>query len=141
MVTSERMAGSVNTNPVFLRRVLGLLSRAGLVISQPGAGGGWRLRRDPASITLLEVYHAVDGGHVLAMHHSQPNPDCLIGRNIQQTLTIYFDEAQQAFEQTLARQTIAQVLQTARTDPFPDLNSKRAEKRPQGTQKADLRTQ
>lgn len=121
LVTSECMAGSVNTNPVFIRRVLGFLSRAGLVTSQPGAGGGWRLQRDPASITLLEVYHAVNGGQVLAMHHSQPNPDCLIGRNIQRTLTVYFDEAQRAFEQALAGQTIALVLQTARTDPFPDL--------------------
>jgi DNA-binding IscR family transcriptional regulator len=86
------------------------------VMSQPGVGGGWRLLRDPASITLLEVYQAVDEGHLLAMHHSQPNPDCLIGRNIQRTLSVYFDEAQQAFEQVLARQTIAQVLQTARED-------------------------
>jgi len=77
-MTSEFMGGSVNTNPVFVRRILGLLSRAGLVTSQPGVGGGWRLLRDPATITLLEVYRAVDEGHLLAMHHSTPNPDCLI---------------------------------------------------------------
>lgn len=116
VVTSERIAGSVNTNPVFIRRILGLLNRGGLVMSQSGVGGGWRLLRDPASITLLEVYQAVDEGHLLTMHHSQPNPDCLIGRNIQRSLTVYFDEAQQAFEQVLAGQTIAHVLQTARED-------------------------
>ncbi|HEY4389291.1 MAG TPA: Rrf2 family transcriptional regulator, partial [Ktedonobacteraceae bacterium] len=38
-ITSEYIAGSVNTNPVFIRRILGLLSRAGLVASQPGVGG------------------------------------------------------------------------------------------------------
>ncbi|MBV9227837.1 MAG: Rrf2 family transcriptional regulator [Chloroflexi bacterium] len=117
-MTSERMAGSVNTNPVFIRRILGLLNRAKLVSSQPGVGGGWRLLRDPATITLLEVHQAVDEGHLLAMHHSTPNPSCLVGRNIQRTLTLYFGEAERAFEQVLAQQTIAQVLQTARQDPL-----------------------
>jgi Rrf2 family protein len=116
VVTSETIAGSVNTNPVFIRRILGLLSRAGLVSSQPGVGGGWRLLRDPASITLLQVYRAIDEDHLLPMHHSQPNPDCLIGRNIQRTLTVYFGEAERAFEQVLAGQTIAQVLKTASED-------------------------
>jgi Rrf2 family protein len=116
VVTSETIAGSVNTNPVFIRRILGLLSRAGLVASQPGVGGGWRLQREPTSITLLQVYRAIDEDHLLSMHHSQPNPDCLIGRNIQRTLTVYFGEAERAFEQVLARQTIAEVLKTASED-------------------------
>jgi Rrf2 family protein len=111
-VTSAYIAGSVNTNPVFVRRILGLLGRAGLVTSQPGVKGGWRLLRDPAAITLLDVYRAVDEGHLLAMPHSTPNIDCQVGRNIQQTLSLYFGEAELAFEQVLARQTIAQVLQT-----------------------------
>ncbi len=112
------MAGSVNTNPVFIRRILGLLGRAGLVASQPGVGGGWRLRRSPCSITLLDVYRAVDEGHLLALHRSSPNPECLIGRNIQRTLTRFFGEAEQAFEQILAQKTITQVLlDTAREDP------------------------
>nr|WP_308789047.1 Rrf2 family transcriptional regulator [Thermogemmatispora aurantia] len=112
-LTSERIAGSVNTNPVFIRRILGLLSRAGLVASQPGVGGGWRLRRDAANISLLDVYEAVGAGPLLALHHRLPNPDCLIGRNIQRTLLNYFGEAEAAFKDVLARQTIAQVLETA----------------------------
>lgn len=116
-MTSEIIGGSVNTNPVFIRRILGLLNRAGLVTSRPGVGGGWQLLRDPATITLLEVYRAVDEGRLLALHHRPPNPDCLIGRNIQRTLNAYFSEAEQAFEQVLSRQTIAQVLRTAREEP------------------------
>ena len=84
--------------------------------SQPGVGGGWRLLRNSASITLLEVHRAVDEEPLLSLHHSQPNPECLIGRNIQHTLTVYFGEAEQAFEQVLAGQTIAQVLKTASED-------------------------
>ena len=115
-LTSEHIAGSVNTNPVVIRRILGFLNRAGLVSSQPGTGGGWQLRRVPEEITLLEIYHAVDEGRLLALHHRSPNPACLVGRNIQHSLEDIFGEAEQALEQVLARQTIAQVLQSVRLD-------------------------
>lgn len=111
-VTSTEMASSVNTNPAFLRRILGDLARARLVTSQAGVNGGWSLLREPAAITLLEIYRAVDEGHLLAMHH-HPNPNCPIGGVIQSTLEAYFGEAEMAFERTLAQQTLAQVLQTA----------------------------
>jgi Rrf2 family protein len=116
-MTSERMAGSVNTNPVFIRRILGLLSRAGLVVSQSGVGGGWRLLRTPETITLLDVYRAVDERHLVAYSHSVPNPECLVGRNIQRTLNHYFGEAEQAFKQSLAQRTIVDVLTTINEDP------------------------
>ncbi len=112
-LTSELMAGSVNTNPVFIRRILGLLARDGLVVSQPGVGGGWRLLRGAECITLLDVHRAVDEGHLLALPHSTPNPDCPIGSNIERTLDVHFGRAEQAFEQALAQQTIASVLETA----------------------------
>jgi Rrf2 family protein len=115
-LTSEHIAGSVNTNPVFIRRILGMLNKAGLVTSQPGVGGGWWLRRTPEAITLLAVYHAVDEGHLLSLHHRSPNPNCLVGRNIQSSLEVVFGRAEQAFEQALAAQTIAQVLQSVRQD-------------------------
>src|SRR6476619_2527243 len=44
-LTSEYIAGSVHTNPVVILRLLGLLREAGIVESQGGLGGGWRLKR------------------------------------------------------------------------------------------------
>ena len=112
LVTSAEMASSVNTNPALLRRILGDLSRAGMVESQPGAAGGWRLRRPPEAITLRAIFRSVDGGHLLAMHHD-PNPQCPIGGVIQSTLETYFGEAETAFERTLEGRTLAQVVETA----------------------------
>jgi Rrf2 family protein len=110
-LTSEYMAGSVNTNPVFIRRVLGKLARGGLTTSQPGIGGGWQLLRSPECITLLDAYCAVEDDRLLPLHHSSPNAQCPVGRNIQRSLIQYFGEAEQAFARTLAQHTVAQLLQ------------------------------
>jgi Rrf2 family protein len=45
----------------FLEQQLGALSRAGLVESFRGAGGGCRIARDPAEITVAEVADAIEG--------------------------------------------------------------------------------
>lgn len=45
----------------FLEQQLGALSRAGLVESFRGAGGGCRIARDPAEIRVAEVADAIEG--------------------------------------------------------------------------------
>ncbi len=60
--TSDDVAGKLNTNPVVIRRVFSLLHQAGLVTSQKGPRGGSRLARPAKSISLGEVYKALDGG-------------------------------------------------------------------------------
>src|SRR5436190_18064132 len=45
----------------FLEQQLGALSRAGLVESFRGAGGGCRLARDPADITVAAIADAIEG--------------------------------------------------------------------------------
>lgn len=109
--TSGFIAGSVNTNPVVIRRLLGLLRRAGLVKSQPGVNGGWELVAKPESITLGGLYQIVRPGTVFAMHRQQPNVLCPVGRNIQRGLTAHYQKAQAAMEAELDRTTIAEVLQ------------------------------
>ncbi len=109
-VTSKFIAGSVNTNPVVIRRVLGALRRARLVTSQGGNGGGWRLICDPETITLRDVYRAVEDEGLFPLHHRPPNPDCLVGRHIQQALTERFAAASEALKDELARTTVADML-------------------------------
>jgi DNA-binding IscR family transcriptional regulator len=50
IVTSDQIAGSVNTNPVFIRRILGGLLKAHLVNVQHGTSAGWTLARPPEKI-------------------------------------------------------------------------------------------
>ena len=109
-LTSDFIAGSVNTNPVVIRRLLGLLRRAGLVKSQPGVSGGWELVAKPGTITLGGLYQIVRPGTVFAMHRQQPNVLCPVGRNIQRGLGAHYQKAQAAMEAELDRTTIADVL-------------------------------
>jgi Rrf2 family protein len=110
-VTSEYIAGSVNTNPVVIRRLLALLRRAGLVASQGGPGGGWRLVRPAARISLRDVYRSVETEPLFALHASAPNPKCPVGRTIQAAVSGHYDQARLAVEKELARTTIAELLQ------------------------------
>jgi Rrf2 family protein len=45
----------------FLEQQLGALSKAGLVESFRGAGGGCRIARDPDEITVAEIADAIEG--------------------------------------------------------------------------------
>jgi Rrf2 family protein len=114
-LTSEFIAGSVNTNPVVVRRLLASLREAGLVASKGGPGGGWHLLREPQQITLGAVFQVVEGGALFPLHASTPNPRCPIGKNIQEALVAIFREAQESMVQTLARTTLAQLLQDVKT--------------------------
>jgi Rrf2 family protein len=45
----------------FLQAILADLRRAGVVMSQRGQSGGWRMARDADSVTVADVIRAVDG--------------------------------------------------------------------------------
>ncbi len=81
-LSSEMIAGSVNTNPALIRRLLTMLAEAGLTTSQLGAGGGALLAQRAEQISLLDVYRAVDDAQLFALHREEPNPACMVGRNI-----------------------------------------------------------
>jgi len=110
IVTSEQIARSVNTNPVVVRRLLSRLKAAGLIESRRGQGAGWTLSRPPESITLRDVYHAVEDEPMFALHPSTPNQECPVGRGIPPVLRAAYERAEHAMTAALAEVTIAQVL-------------------------------
>ncbi|MDQ6597137.1 Rrf2 family transcriptional regulator [Bacillus salipaludis] len=109
--SSEFLAGSVNTNPVVIRKIMGMLKKAGLVEVHPGIAGA-KLARDLSDITLLDVYKAVNvvQENELFSVHEEPNPACLVGRNIQDAIGPLFTSAQVAMEKTLENVTLEDVV-------------------------------
>jgi Rrf2 family protein len=106
-LSSEIIAGSVNTNPALIRRLVAMLAQAGLTTAQLGSGGGALLARAPEQISLLDVYRAVDDAQLFALHREEPNPACMVGRNIQGVLRGIIAEAQRAMEASLGARTLA----------------------------------
>jgi Rrf2 family protein len=45
----------------YLFKIMPSLTRAGIITSQRGVGGGYMLAKDPAEISLLDVIEAIEG--------------------------------------------------------------------------------
>src|SRR3954467_3688285 len=65
---SDRKAGSAEERGKqqeiphgFLQAILADLRRAGIVLSQRGQAGGWRMAKEPDEVTVADVIRAVDG--------------------------------------------------------------------------------
>ena len=61
LLSNQEMATILRASSHHLSKVLQRLARAGLVQSVRGPSGGFRLIREPGSITFMEVFEAVDG--------------------------------------------------------------------------------
>ena len=60
-VTIADVADRMALPRTFTPQILGKLIRAGIAISKPGRGGGYRLARPPEDVTMLEVVEAAEG--------------------------------------------------------------------------------
>ncbi|MFE4666662.1 RrF2 family transcriptional regulator [Streptomyces sp. NPDC056716] len=60
-VKAETVAAVQDIPHKFLEGILGDLRRGGIVESRRGGGGGYRLARDAAKITVADVIRTVDG--------------------------------------------------------------------------------
>lgn len=60
----EEIAASQSIPENYLRRLLIELKRGGLVLSQKGPSGGYRLARPPAKITMADVVQTIEGDYM-----------------------------------------------------------------------------
>lgn len=58
-MTSDQLATCLSTNPVVVRRTMAGLREQGLVASEKGHGGGWRLAKSLDQVTLGQVNTAL----------------------------------------------------------------------------------
>lgn len=106
--TSADIADHAGTNPVVVRRVLGRLREAGLLTSEKGHAGGWRLARDPESITLADVYVALDES-LIATSREDHTPECSVEHALQRRVSGVMKEIEQSLVKRLGETTIAEV--------------------------------
>ena len=106
-LSSEYIAGSININPVLVRKEISNLREAGLVESREGKNGGTTLALPPSKILLSDVYKAVRQEMLLGRTKNSPNPDCVIGRQINRRLDELYTDVEQTLVQKLGKKTLA----------------------------------
>lgn len=106
VLSSEFIAGSINVNPVLVRKELINLRNHGMVQSKEGKGGGAMLAKPAKKILLADIYNAVRQEPLLG-RSNKPNPECPIGRKINKQIENVYDKAERALIDQLAKTTIA----------------------------------
>jgi Rrf2 family protein len=107
LLSSDHIAGSVNINPVLVRKEISNLRNNGLIISKEGKNGGSILAKPAEKILLSDVYRAVRQSPLLGQNKNRPNPDCEVGRQINNHLDNLFLEAENAMISKLNQTTLA----------------------------------
>jgi Rrf2 family protein len=114
-LTSAEIAEHAGTNPVVVRRVLGKLREAGLVASERGHSGGWRLLREPTTITLADVYVALEESLGAWQHEVRPTM-CSVEKALGAQISGIMHEVEASLVSRLSATTIAEIQKAARVE-------------------------
>ena len=90
-----------------VRRVLGKLRDAGLLVSEKGSAGGWRLARPASEISLADVYVALEES--LVTSDLGQAPTCAVEGQLHSKVSVLLQEAEDTLVSRLRQTTIADV--------------------------------
>lgn len=107
-LASEDIARSVGTNASYIRKIIGLLKRRGIIESRRGVGG-YSLIPKSDELTLMQIYQAVNETERPGLFdlHRNPNDQCVVGRHIKPVLSGMFAEIEDSFYLVLSKKTLA----------------------------------
>lgn len=106
-LTSDALAGMLQTNPVLVRRMLAGLRERGMVSSGKGPGGGWALARPLEAISLHDVFEALGQPELFAIGLRNPDSGCQVERAVNSTLSRTLREAETLVLARLREVTLA----------------------------------
>lgn len=112
LASSKEIAQNIQHNPVVVRRLMQLLSAAGLIQTLKGVNGGAALTRPAGQISLLEIFEAVKGEDfdLFALETMEREGCSLIINSIQQTISERLQRVSKAMRHELAGVSIEEVL-------------------------------
>jgi Rrf2 family protein len=108
-VCSTLIAQSVGTNPVVIRRLMSELEKAKLIISTSGRSGGFALSKSAASISLADIYEAVEDAEVFKLHHTDRDSKCPIAAQMAEILVPKLRDAETAMTDSLRLTKLTQI--------------------------------
>ncbi len=112
LLTSDRLAEMVGTNAVVVRRLAQALSKANMVQSRLGPGGGLKLALPPEKITLACVFAVTKEEHLLKNIPAE-RCGCVFSSALESTIAAASDAAEVAFLETLRQVSLQDVLNKA----------------------------
>ncbi|AYM02312.1 Rrf2 family transcriptional regulator [Levilactobacillus yiduensis] len=108
-MTSQEIASSLETSPSLIRKIMANLKRHQLLAPTHGPTQ-LALARDPADITLRDIYAILPGQPPLFNVDTHTSQNCPVGRAVPQVLTTYYQEIQAAAEAKMAKITLQDLL-------------------------------
>lgn len=109
-LSSEALAENVCTNPARVRKVMGLLKRAGLVGTKEGAEGGYSFELDAEAVSLRRVAEAVGASFVsAAWRPGHLDADCMISSGMAGVLDGIYSDLDSLCKRRLEALTIASI--------------------------------
>jgi Rrf2 family protein len=139
-LSAAELAGALKLPHGFLRKILKMLSREGIVSSSAGKGGGFELIADPETLSAYGVIQAIQGpihGTACAVNrHLCPNTGHCPVRRVMM-------DAERTLQDTLAGIRISDLMNggaraLAKTDPASDKAETLCAKPPQAVRKKPL---
>ncbi|MBB5877278.1 MULTISPECIES: RrF2 family transcriptional regulator [Xanthomonas] len=106
-MTSDALAQCLGTNPVVVRRTMGFLRDAGIVQSERGHAGGWRIQADLRAVTLRQLHEALGEPAMFAIGNRHETPECLVEQSVNAALESTFAEAEALLLQRFSEITLA----------------------------------
>ncbi|MEA9411747.1 Rrf2 family transcriptional regulator [Flavobacterium sp. PL02] len=105
-LSSEYIAGSINLNPVLVRKEISNLKKNHIVESKEGKNGGTRLLKPPSEISLLDIFKMTFDTVNLGYAKNQPNPDCPVGKKINENLDLLYADINEKINAQLSTITL-----------------------------------
>jgi len=91
-LSSEFLAGSMNLHPVLVRKEIANLKKNNIVESREGKNGGTKLLIPAKDITLDTIFKLTFEKVSLGFSKKDPNPNCPVGKQINQNLQSLYDD-------------------------------------------------
>jgi len=109
-INSQKLAVSLQSNPGFIRRILSQLHKAGLVISEKRKGGGSKLARDVAKISIADIYLALGHNRIFKSFEKKPFEKCHISCCIKSSLDNLYEDIEGAMLKRMKKITLRDVI-------------------------------
>ena len=86
-VTSSKIAAEIGINSSKLRMILSMLAKNGIVESNSGTTGGFKLKKKPSEVHLQEIYCAIEDRKAF---HLDVRKDSIKKNSLPEKLNFYF---------------------------------------------------